>query len=445
MKHAGVAVSVTTFTDVIAFFIGSNTVLPGLQSFCIYAAVAIFCIYALQITHFVAWFSLGQSLASLGYVSLLEDLNIFEYIFVPDVRRVRSHRDGCICCYTHKNFKSYEFSKGSWLNKAFRVIGKLILKRPVQLLILSATTGFLVGGIWGTLLLQQEYQPQWLLPPESEISKWFYIKERYFPSAGEPGYIMVKQIDIGQEFSQIQNLVQRLSNVPDVVDNISPWDQAFKDYVNKIKREKEPFEELIMNETYFREKFTQFLFSPRGGIFQANFWFSSELVCGQPAPDVLLQALPYSHKRFSRSAEWIPAMREVQETVREVSFSNDSFALSLAYINWETDAIVGIELIRNIGIALACIFVTTLITLGSWRGSLLVMMCVLLTCTDVAGFMHWWGLTIDITSMNVLIISVGLCVDFCAHIVHGFLTGHGSKGEKRRCIKFSLSMPMLEG
>ena len=32
---------------------------------------------------------------------------------------------------------------------------------------------------------------------------------------------------------------------------------------------------------------------------------------------------------------------------------------------------------------------TTLITLGSWRGSLLVMMCVLLTVADVAGFMHW--------------------------------------------------------
>ena len=55
------------------------------------------------------------------------------------------------------------------------------------------------------------FQPQWLLPPESEISKWFYIKERYFPSAGEPGYIMIKQIDMGQEFSQIQNLVHRLS------------------------------------------------------------------------------------------------------------------------------------------------------------------------------------------------------------------------------------------
>ena len=88
-----------------------------------------------------------------------------------------------------------------------------------------------------------------------------------------------------------------LTAAPDVIDNISPWDQAFKDYVNKIKREEAPFEELIKNETYFREKFTQFLYSPRGGIFQANFWFSSELVCGEPAPDVLLQALPYSHKR----------------------------------------------------------------------------------------------------------------------------------------------------
>ncbi len=42
-------VSVTTFTDVVAFFVGSNTLLPGLESFCIYAAVAIFAIFALQV------------------------------------------------------------------------------------------------------------------------------------------------------------------------------------------------------------------------------------------------------------------------------------------------------------------------------------------------------------------------------------------------------------
>ena len=66
---------------------------------------------------------------------------------------------------------------------------------------------------------------------------------------------------------------------------------------------------------------------------------------------------------------------------------------------------------------------------GSWRGSLFVMVCVLLTCVDVAGVMHWWGITIEITSMNIVIISVGLCVDFCAHIMHGFLTTPGSRSK----------------
>merc|ERR1712241_1118567 len=49
------------------------------------------------------------------------------------------------------------------------------------------------------------------------------------------------------------------------------------------------------------------------------------------------------------------------------------------------------------------------------------------------------------TSMNVLIISVGLCVDFCAHIVHGFLTGHGSKEEKVLYMMENIAPAVLNG
>ena len=49
----------------------------------------------------------------------------------------------------------------------------------------------------------------------------------------------------------------------------------------------------------------------------------------------------------------------------QVPWSNSSFAIALTYINWETDAIVGVELLQNVGIAIVCIFVTTLITLGN--------------------------------------------------------------------------------
>ena len=120
-------------------------------------------------------------------------------------------------------------------------------------------------------------------------------------------------------------------------------------------------------------------------------------------------------RRFDSSSVWIPAMREVQRLVSEVGqiqqavqktqrkgsflvytssvfslltwlsanqssnvnwftlltclpqvpWSNSSFAIALTYINWETDAIVGVELLQNVGIAIVCIFVTTLITLGN--------------------------------------------------------------------------------
>jgi predicted RND superfamily exporter protein len=40
---------------------------------------------------------------------------------------------------------------------------------------------------------------------------------------------------------------------------------------------------------------------------------------------------------------------------------------------------------------------------------------------DVGGFMYFWGLTIDIVAATNIIISVGLCVDFAAHLTHAFM------------------------
>jgi len=422
MKHAGVAVSVTTFTDVIAFFVGTNTLLPGLQSFCVYAAVSIFTIYALQVTHFVAWFSLDQ-------------------------RRQAAKKDGCLCCIVHNNFKPEQTTKKSVLNVIFGKVGNILTYTVVQVSVILLTVVFFAIGLWGMLSLTQEYQPEWLLPADSEVAKWFEVKNSLYPSFGEPGYVFIKQINISEEFHKFDTLIQKLTASDQAwnINNVQPWHLGFRDYVTKFKNTDESFEELIKDESFFRIKLTQFLYSPRGAIYQPYFWWSSPLTCGQPAPDVLLQAIPYSHLRFNSSSVWIPAMRETQRIVSEIPWTNDSFTMALTYINWETDAIVGIELLQNVGIAIICIFITTLITLGSWRGSLFVMMCVLLTCVDIAGFMHWWGITIEITSMNIVIISVGLCVDYCAHIVHGFLTTPGTRKAKILFIMENIAPAVVNG
>jgi len=51
---------VTSMTDVFAFLIGSNTSLPALRYFCIYAAVGILFDFLYQITWFVAWLTIDE-------------------------------------------------------------------------------------------------------------------------------------------------------------------------------------------------------------------------------------------------------------------------------------------------------------------------------------------------------------------------------------------------
>merc|ERR1719336_1761119 len=102
----------------------------------------------------------------------------------------------------------------------------------------------------------------------------------------------------------------------------------------------------------------------------------------------------------------------------------------MRYSNWETDKIIGQELYQNMITSLIAMYVTVLVFLGSLRASCIVIFCVASTILEVAGFMYFWGLTIDVITCNTLVISIGLCVDFSAHIAHGFLARAGSRNDR---------------
>ena len=97
---------------------------------------------------------------------------------------------------------------------------------------------------------------------------------------------------------------------------------------------------------------------------------------------------------------------------------------------WETDEVIAHELYRNVALAVVCVFFTTLLLISNCTASLLVLICVILSLVDVGGFMHFWNLTIDTVSCNNLIIAIGLCVDYSAHIAHRFMVELGTRDER---------------
>ena len=55
------------------------------------------------------------------------------------------------------------------------------------------------------------------------------------------------------------------------------------------------------------------------------------------------------------------------------------------------------------------------------RICILVILAIILTLTDIIGFLHFWGITIDIISCINIVLAIGLCVDYSVHICHAFL------------------------
>lgn len=92
LKHAGASITVTSLTDMVAFLVGATTVLPSLQSFCLYAAVCVLFMYFYVVTFFVA-------------------------IFTLDERRIISKRNAIIPCIIHEGEKTKLWCERNLMNR----------------------------------------------------------------------------------------------------------------------------------------------------------------------------------------------------------------------------------------------------------------------------------------------------------------------------------------
>jgi Niemann-Pick C1 protein len=81
--------------------------------------------------------------------------------------------------------------------------------------------------------------------------------------------------------------------------------------------------------------------------------------------------------------------------------------------------------------AMACVFLITLILLHNIKLCLMILVTVVLTLVDVVGICYFMGVKIDTVSCVSIILIVGLCVDYSAHITHIFSVAEGSTSQGR--------------
>merc|ERR1719219_1161378 len=240
-------------------------------------------------------------------------------------------------------------------------------------------------------------------------------------------------MDLYENFEQLVSVSEELQDQSDILYEVESWPIDFHNYLSRNFRKDQ---DQKMNKADFESRLVQFLFSPRGAKYQNQFNYENEekLTCGAAEPKVAMSFIKFFHFRFATPVTALPAMKRVKNIVKkaETNVTNGKiFPIARSYSLWETDDVIGEELYRNMGFAMVCVFLVTLVLLANLSVSILVFLCVLLALLDIGGFMYFWGLTIDTVSCNNLIIAIGLCIDYASHVAHRFIIEPGTDRNSR--------------
>ncbi|XP_072743546.1 patched domain-containing protein 3 isoform X2 [Anoplolepis gracilipes] len=396
LGRAGSAITVTSFTDIVAFIIGATTVLPSLRSFCIYAAVGIFMTYLLQITFFIACFTL-------------------------DAKRIEQKRNGILPCIVHENFTPKLSDPSNTFSWKFihALYSRVILTMPGKIIVLIIAFTTMSISIVGVLRLKQGFDPSLLVPKGSYLDQYIIINNKKFSDQGFDAFVLTgDDIDYSSEFSKIISLTERLKNAS-FIQNVDPWPINFAKFVSTYYNT--DLKTTNITDDNFYHYLSKFLVSRAGGKNQRNFVFNETFTCGKNAPRIIATTIEFKFIRFESPSQWIPAMDDSKNLVDAAQIEGYTTVWSMIFGPWTSDKMIIQEVSRNLMLALICVMSTTIILIAEIRTCFWILLCILLTLLNVCGFMYFWGQSIDMISCIGLQLAIGLSMDYAAHVAHAFL------------------------
>ena len=159
--------------------------------------------------------------------------------------------------------------------------------------------------------------------------------------------------------------------------------------------------------------------------------FSNDIVLGADGK-IVASRFTGQHTKASDSKERIAGMDSVRADVGAVgAFGRDARVYGFTYLNIEQFKAIKQEAIRNIGFALLMIFVVIALLMSkSPAGVVIVFLCIAAIVVEILGYLHFWGTSIDSVSVIMLVISLGLSVDYVTHLGHNFIMQGGSAADK---------------
>jgi len=430
-RRAGVSVLVTSFTDMCAFGLGASSSLPALQAFCILAAVSVFFVWMYNVTFFLAVLTLDARRS---------ELNSYDCSGCNMNDQQRQGLD-CVCCVTakekHFRFASPKEQKGCCpipftgvklfsckpdiASSFFKgTLGPLVVK--FKFVVLAVIAVMFALGVYGMTEIQQEFKIQWFLPSSSPIYQYIDISDALFGRSTFPYYLYLADVNYYEEQDTILNLMSHMEEQDYTSGSVTSVTKEFKDYYTANSN-------VPSNADDYYTGLKEFLDSDDGTSYmELVIWVDDS----DPTAGITASRMNHGIKNeyIETSSQQVKALDNLRTEAYSIIEYPTLRVYDRSFIFWEQFAVIALEFWRNVILALLTVTVIILIMIPHPVVAFVVIISVVLSILDLIGFLHLWNGSINNISAIYLVVSIGLTVDYAAHIGHGYLYEAGTREAK---------------
>jgi len=395
LSHAGPSITLTSLTDFAAFMIGSLTSLPALAAFCQYAAVGVLFCFILQVGFFTSILAFDAS---------------------------KKNGENCCCCREpcaeNKCCLGLTVtSTNSQENFVRKYVAEPMRSLPVKIGVLLVFSALTVCGIYGCTQIQVQADVNDFIPAGSYLKDWFSARERYFTSVGDDVNIYImSDVDYSspEKWTQMKELYDAFKGANMVVDDtVESWFEELREYKNGE-----------LDQGTFYDDLQHFL-DGEGGRFTKDIKFQ------EGSNNIILSSrMTGNHVKVSSSNGLVATMDNLRAAVTATSMKDVAFAFGSEYLQYEQYKAIEKEAAVNLSSCMVAVTVVVFLMIVNPIASSLVVFSVALAVLDVVGFMYFWDLNIDSVTVIMLVIALGLSVDYSAHLGHTFMHKQGTNDDR---------------
>ncbi|XP_051944348.1 NPC intracellular cholesterol transporter 1 [Hippocampus zosterae] len=434
------SIFLSSFSETVAFFLGALSNMPAVRTFSLFAGLAVFIDFLLQISCFVSLLGL-------------------------DLKRQEANRLDIICCA--KLPEGQETRTDSILFRFFKkVFAPFILKEWVRPIIVAVFVGVLSFSIAVVNKVEIGLNQQLSMPDDSYVLEYFKNLSQYLHT-GAPVYFVVED---GLNYSSLEgqnavcggvgcnnnSLVQQvysaslISNYSTIAVTPSSWLDDYLDWVKPrstccrynnatgafcntsvvdplcvhCRPSTQSGKQRPLGDDFMR--FLPMFLSDNPNVKCGKGGHAAYATAVDIFPNNTQVGASYFmtfHTILKESSDYIDALKMARILADNISQTMDHkvFAYSVFYVFYEQYLTIVYDTAFQLSVSLGAIFLVTTVLLGFELWSA-VMVCVTIAMilVNMFGVMWLWNISLNAVSLVNLVMACGISVEFCSHLVRAF-------------------------